>query len=207
MRFSPQHRTIAGLVLGLATIAASFAAPALKGNPERAIPLVTERCAGCHGQDGNSPIPNFPRLAGMNAQYLLKELQNFKSEQRSGDIMKAMAAALSDTEMTDLALYFSKQKPVSATVTRPELLALGKKIFEDGNDAAGVPSCSGCHEEDGSGSARFPRVAGQNPEYVLEELGRYLSIPNHRSKVMRTVAQRLSKQEAQAVAEYMASLQ
>jgi len=207
MRFSPQHRTIVGLALSLATLAAPFAAPALKGNPELAIPLVTERCAGCHGQDGNSPIPNFPRLAGMHPQYLLKELQNYKSEQRSGDIMRAMAAPLSESEMTNLALYFSVQKPVSAGATRPELLALGKKIYDDGNDAVGVPSCSGCHEEDGSGSARFPRVAGQNPEYVLEELGRYASIPNHRSKVMRTVAQRLSKQEAQAVAEYMASLQ
>ncbi len=207
MRFSPQHRTLAGLALSLATLVTPFAAPALKGDPNKAIPLVTERCAGCHGQDGNSPVANFPRLAGMHPQYLLKELQNYKSEQRSGDIMRAMAAPLTESEMINLALYFSGQKPVAATANRPELLALGKKIFIDGNDASGVPSCSGCHEEDGTGSARFPRVAGQNPAYVLEELERYTSIPNHRSKVMRTVAQRLSKQEAQAVAEYMASLQ
>ncbi len=208
MRISRQHCSRFGLALGLASFALAYAAPPLKGEAEKAIPIVTQHCANCHGLDGNSPIASFPRLAGMNPQYLLRELREYKSEHRVSELMQPMVAALSEQEMINLALYFAAQKPVPASVTRPELLVLGKRIYFEGNDETGVPSCAGCHEEDGLGTERFPRVAGQNPEYVLDELKRYASgKPRYRGKVMRTVAERLSPKEAQAVAEYMASMQ
>lgn len=202
-----QGRAIVGLALGLGAFAVAFAAPTLKGNPEKAIPIVTERCSGCHGLDGNSPIPNFPRLAGLLPEFLLKELKQYKAEHRDSDMMQPMAAELSEQEMINLALYFAAQKPAPGTVTKPELLELGKKIYQDGNDQTGVPSCAGCHEEDGAGSARYPRLAGQNPEYIVEELKRYANGKRrYGKKLMRTVAERLSEEETEAVAQYIASL-
>ena len=207
MQTTSQRRAIAGLALSLGTLAVAVAAPALKGDPEKAIPIVTERCSGCHGMDGNSPLPNFPRLAGLHPEFLLKELKEYKAEHRDSDVMKPMAADLDEQDMLNLAAYFAAQIPTPGTVTQPELLELGKKIYLEGNEQTGVPSCAGCHEEDGSGSVRFPRVAGQNPEYTVEELKRYANgSRRYGKKLMRTVAERLSEQEAQAVAQYIASL-
>jgi cytochrome c553 len=87
------------------------------------------------------------------------------------------------------------------------LLPLGKKVYLEGNSDTGVPSCDGCHEENGAGSARFPRIAGQNVEYTLEQFRLYTTGKRpFGKKVMRTVAERLTEKEARAVAEYMASL-
>jgi cytochrome c553 len=92
-------------------------------------------------------------------------------------------------------------------VTKPELLALGKRVYLEGNTDSGLPSCDGCHEENGEGSAKFPRLAGQHQTYILEEIARYKSDQRSNGvKVMKTVAHRMTDKEAEAVAEYLASL-
>jgi cytochrome c553 len=185
----------------------TIAAPALNGDPAKGEKIASETCAGCHGVDGNSEVTTFPRLAGQHAVFLLRELKDYKAEHRISEIMLPMASPLSDQDMIDVALYYAKQKPKHAEVTKPELLAKGKKIYLEGNSKSGVPSCDGCHEEDGTGSAKFPRVAGQHVDYTLEELKRYASGKrNYGTKVMRTVAERLTPEEAEAVAQYMASM-
>lgn len=189
-------------------LGAGYAINGLSGEVDTKVKaLVTETCVGCHGVDGNSPIPTVPKIAGQQKVYLLNELKFYKEEKRHSDVMTAMVASLNDDELAGLAAYYSAQTPSPGEVTKPNLLALGKRVYLEGNTKSGVPSCDGCHEENGEGSKKFPRVAGQHVPYVLEELGRYATNKrNSGSKVMRTVAERLTKEEAEAVAEYMASL-
>jgi cytochrome c553 len=189
------------------TITLAFASEKIRGDPSKALPIVTEACAACHGQDGNSPIPNFPKLAGQTPEYLLRELREFKLEHRQSEMMAPFIAKLSDEDMANLALYFAAQKPIPAEVTKPELITLGKKIYDEGNPDSGVPSCEGCHGENGAGSTRFPRIAGQSVEYTLEQIKLYSAQGRkHGMKLMRVVAERLTEQEAEALAQYLASL-
>ncbi len=169
--------------------------------------LVTQTCAGCHGPDGNSAMTNVPKLAGQHKTYLLSEMRNYREQKRHSDVMFAIITGLGEDEMSGLAAYYAAQTPSPGTVTQPELLPLGKRIYLEGNTDSGVPSCDGCHEENGEGSKKYPRVAGQHVSYLLEEIARYAGGKrNGGAKVMRTVASRLTKAEAEAVAEYMASL-
>ena len=144
--------------------------------------LIAESCAGCHGVDGNSVVDAFPKLAGQQKVYLLRDL-------------------------TAIAAYYADQTPTPGVVTRSELLPLGKRVYLEGNTKSGVPSCDGCHEENGEGSKKFPRVAGQHAAYALDQVAQYASGKRSNGvKVMRTIAERLTKEEAEAVAEYMTSL-
>jgi cytochrome c553 len=198
---------LVGLALLTGGTALAIAADTVKGDPAKAISIVEKVCVGCHGMDGNSPVPNFPKLAGHHADYLLHEMQEYKEHHRDNEMMSPLMQDLSSADMANLAVYFATQRSAPGAVTQPALLALGKKIYLEGNPDSGVPSCDGCHEENGAGSARFPRVAGQNPEYVLEQFRLYASGKRKfGKKVMRTVAERITEQEAKAVAEYIASM-
>jgi cytochrome c553 len=200
-------KSMAALALLAGGITIAIAAQAIKGDPAKAEPIVTNACAACHGQDGNSPVPNFPKLAGQSPNYLLHELKEFKQEHRQCEVMAPFIANLSDEDMANLALYFAAQKPAPGEVTKPELVEIGKRIYLEGNENSGVPSCDGCHEENGYGSARFPRIAGQNVEYTLEQIKLYAShVRKNGVKAMRIVAERLTDQEAEAVAQYLASM-
>lgn len=195
------------LLLALAGAAGSVAAPAGKGDPAKGAALMNERCAACHGADGNSAVPGFPKLAGQHVEYLLSEFKAYRDKQRQSEVMQPVVEALSEQDALDIAAFLAKQAPAPGQVTDPGLLALGKKVYLEGNSDTGVPSCDGCHETGGEGSARFPRVAGQNVEYTLEQFRLYATGKRpYGKKVMRTVAERLTEKEARAVAEYMASL-
>jgi cytochrome c553 len=203
----PSMKILGGTAILAAGMAVAIAGPKVVGNPAKAEPIVKESCAACHGDDGNSPMPNLPKLAGQHAGYLLYELKEFKLEHRLSDMMKPFVAPLTEEDMANLAVYFASKKPTPGVVTRPELVEKGKKIYLNGNPASGVPSCDGCHEETGEGSEKFPRIAAQNPEYTLEEFKRYADGRRpYGKKVMRTVAERLTPEEAEALAQYLASL-
>ncbi len=195
------------LALACSGMAAAVAGSTLEGDAAKGAALMAERCASCHGPDGNSPVPTFPKLAGQHADYLLHEMKEYTQYHRQSDMMEPVMKKLSEADMVNLAVFLAAQKPSPGTVTEPTLLTLGKKVYLEGNSDSGVPSCDGCHETDGAGSARFPRVAGQNVEYVLEQFSLYSTGKRKfGKKVMRTVAERLTEQETRAVAEYMASM-
>jgi len=171
------------------------------------VKLATEVCGGCHGADGNSIVPDFPKLAGQQKAYLLREMLDYKEGRRQSEIMAPFMGPLSSADMETLATYYAKQEPSDGVVGKPALLELGKRVYLEGNTKSGVPSCDGCHEENGEGSKKFPRLAGQHVAYTLEQLSQYASGKRSNGvKVMRTIAERLTPQEAEAVAEYMASL-
>lgn len=197
---------LSALLLGLCS--AALAAPPGKGDAAKGAKLAAEACASCHGKDGNSEITTFPKLAAQQEQYLLREMTDFKAGRRESEVMAPFLASLSDQDLADLAAFYAKQKPSGGNSGDPALLSVGKRLYLEGNSKSGVPSCDGCHEEDGTGSKKFPRVAGQHVDYTMEQMRLYAAGKRKNGvKVMLTVAERLTEQEARAVSEYMASME
>ncbi|MGD8672757.1 MAG: c-type cytochrome [Thiogranum sp.] len=166
-------------------------------------------CAGCHGPDGNSANPEWPKLAGQGAPYLVKQLHNFKDGDRKNATMAPMAMGLSDQDMENLAAYFSDQT-MSQGAAEKSLVELGEKIYRGGNAASGVAACIGCHGPTGAGNpaAKFPRLAGQHAKYVENQLHAFKSgeRDNDAGKMMRNIAARMTDKEIQAVASYVQGL-
>jgi len=177
--------------------------------PAQAPELAIAVCGTCHGVDGNSINPMFPRLAGQKAWYLEQQLKQFRAESR-GDpyavaYMWGMANQLSDPTINALAKYFSSQTPGPGVPHSAAVIARGRAIFERGIPSQGVPACAACHGPQALGSAQFPRLAGQHAEYILKQLQ---SFQNNMRKVaiMHGVAQTLHGSQMRAVADYLESL-
>jgi cytochrome c553 len=166
-------------------------------------------CGTCHGRDGNSVQPKFPRLAAQNSNYLVAQLKNFRAQTR-GDpdaigYMWGMAGPLSDETIDALAKYYSGQRVIAEKVADSAEVARGRDIYEHGVASEGVPACAACHGPDAHGLADFPRLAGQRAQYVLKQLGSFQS--NMRNvAVMHGVAQSLRVPEMRAVAAYVETL-
>jgi cytochrome c553 len=163
-------------------------------------------CGTCHGPQGNSTQPKFPRLAGQNANYLAAQLKAFRSQTR-GDpdaisYMWGMAAELDDDTIASLAPYYAAQKPEAGRGGDAAAIARGREIYDHGIAAEGVPACSSCHGPDAHGTQDFPRLAGQHAQYVLKQLASFQS--NMRKvAIMHGVAQNLRLPEMQAVAAFL----
>lgn len=198
---------VAGLT---AASPAALAASTAKGDPAKAQQIVSQVCAGCHGADGNSMIPANPSLAGQHAEYITKQLANFKSSERKNPIMMGMAATLSPDDMKNLGAYFGEKTSNAAGSVKDKSLALqGQKLYKGGNMATGVAACAGCHSPDGAGiPAQFPRLAGQSTDYVTAQLKAFRNgeRANDPGKMMRMVAAKMTDQEISAVAEYISGL-
>ncbi|HEX5418459.1 MAG TPA: c-type cytochrome [Gammaproteobacteria bacterium] len=167
-------------------------------------------CAACHGQTGNSVAPNWPNLAAQHPSYLVRELKAFKNGERQNPTMVGFASTLSEEDMRDLAAYFSSQTLIPKGAD-PKLVSQGQNIYRGGIPEKGVPACSGCHGPTGHGNylAAYPRIAGQNQQYMLDTLkafadGTRRSDPN---EMMRNIASRMSQDELQAVTSYIQGLQ
>jgi cytochrome c553 len=166
-------------------------------------------CGTCHGPQGNSTQPKFPRLAGQNAHYLAAQLKAFRAQTR-GDpdavgYMWGMAGQLDDTTVDALAGYYSGQKPVASSAGRDvAMVTRGREIYEHGIAPQGVPACSSCHGPDAHGLQEFPRLAGQHAQYVLKQLASFQSSMRDVA-IMHGVAQNLHLADMQAVAAYLES--
>ena len=168
--------------------------------------LAVSLCANCHGSDGISADPAIPKIAGMDAGYLRKQLKAFISGQRRNEQMSPVAATLSDDDVAALATHFGKQAGRPGQSAVPALVALGKQIYEDGISERSVPACASCHQSDGAGNVRFPRVAGQHQAYTLAQLVAFQSGRRATDRQMSSVIKPLKMPEMEALAEYMASL-
>ena len=196
----------AAMVLGNAE-----AAPPFKGDMEKGRQVASQVCLVCHGLDGNGTEPTnpeFPKIAGKQAAYLLKQLNDLKSGKRKSDIMSGIVAGLTPDDMANLAAYFAAQKNKPNQIRNPELIELGKKFYNEGNPDAGVPACYGCHLPDASGSDKYPHLAGQHAAYTYQQLKRFSSgeRENDKGLVMQSLAMRMSEAEMKAVSEYIMSL-
>ena len=198
----------------LAAVAAVAAEPPLKGDAGKAQGIVNQVCAACHAADGNSQIAGNPKLAGQIPEYLHKQLMNFKpaggkKAERSNPVMAGMVGNLSSEDMRNLAAYFAGQTAKPGAAKSKDLVALGQKIYRGGLAAKGVAACSSCHGPNGAGMpSQYPRVSGQHAEYVEAQLKAFRSgeRANDPNASMRTVADKLSDREIQAVADYVAGL-
>ena len=191
-------------------VAAGYAAEhAVKADPAQAQQIVTKVCAACHAADGNSASPVNPVLAGQHADYIAKQLANFKAGERKNPVMLGMASTLSPQDMGNLGAYFAEQKPKTRAAKNPELVKIGQQIYRGGIMAKGVAACTSCHGPNGAGiPAQFPRVANQFPEYTGAQLQAFRAgeRANDPNKMMRDIAAKLSDQEIKAVSEYIAGL-
>jgi len=192
-----------GLMLSLGLVAGVQAGDAEQGKKIAGV------CAACHGPDGNSAAPSYPKIAGLGEKYILKQLKEFKSGARDNAIMKGQVAALSDEQMADLAAYFAGSKR-TVGYAKADQVALGEKIYRAGNIATGVPACLACHGPNGAGmeAAGFPALGGQHADYIKSQLVSFQEDKrnNDASSVMRDIAGRMSNKEVAAVAAYIQGL-
>lgn len=191
---------------GLAATARA-AEPAAKA--DAAEQIVSKVCSACHGTDGNSAAPANPILAGQHAEYVAKQLANFKAGERKNPVMLGMSSALSPEDMKALGAYFQKQQPKPRTAKDPELVKQGQQIYRGGVMAKGIAACTSCHGPTGAGvPAQYPRLAGQYAEYTTAQLAAFRSgeRANDPNSMMRMIAARLSDAEIKAVSEYIAGL-
>jgi cytochrome c553 len=167
-------------------------------------------CAACHGVDGNSANPEWPKLAGQHQGYLIQQLVYFGDGERDNAIMKGMAANLSDEDRANLSAYYSGQK-VSYGTADPELVELGERIYRGGNSESGVAPCMGCHGPKGAGNpdANYPALRGQHAKYVENQLHGFAEgnrVNENSIKMMQIIASRMTNKEIRAVASYIQGL-
>lgn len=178
-------------------------------------------CAACHGSDGNSPSPAFPKIAGQHAKYTYKQLMDFKSGARVNAVMAGIVAGLSEQDMANLAAHYAQQRPAGGAAD-PELAAIGERLYRGGNSATGLASCAGCHGPAGKGNsfAGYPRLGGQHADYTRAQLqafraaGRDDFTDNKRANdgkgtdqgPMQMVAAKLSDREIEALSAYIQGL-
>ncbi|MBL8250361.1 MAG: cytochrome c4 [Candidatus Competibacter sp.] len=190
-------------LLGSATIALAAGDPAA-GKAKSAT------CAACHSADGNGTNPQYPKLAGQSADYLFKQLQDYKSGARANPIMLGMVAPLSPQDMEDLAAYFASQQ-VARAAADPKLAPQGEALFRGGNLSNGVAACAACHGAVGAGNpaAKFPALAAQHAEYLEVQLKAFRAMErsNDAGQMMRAIAAKMSDPEIKAVASYIQGLQ
>jgi cytochrome c553 len=195
------------IVATMALLAASSTILA-QGDPE-AGKQAAATCAACHGMDGNSTDPQYPKIAGVGEAYLAKQLREYKEGTRENAIMAGMVAALSDADIANLAAYFAAQ-PTSAGVADESLVAHGQALYRGGDLDRGIAACTGCHGPSGRGipGAAFPALAGQYQEYVSAQLMAFRAGERHNDpqQMMRNVAMKLSDGDIRAIASYVQGL-
>ncbi len=168
--------------------------------------IIEDKCQHCHGYRGEASNVMYPRLAAQHKEYLIKQLQNFKSGTRTGT-MNEMAADLSAESIEALAKYFSTQPAQKHKVRDSQLMAVGKYIFHKGNKYSGVPACASCHGKDGSGTLKLPRLAGQHKRYITSQLEDFhLRKRTNDNSIMHSIASKLTELEREAVALYASGL-
>ena len=170
----------------------------------------TAVCGACHGPDGNSMAPNFPKLAGQGDRYLLKQLHEIKDGKRQVLEMTGLLANLNDQDLADIAAYYSSQKG-SVGAADPALVAQGEALFRGGNLEKGMPACIGCHSPDGQGlaAAGFPHLGGLHASYIEKQLTDFREgdrTNDGDSMIMRGIAAKMSNKDIKALASYIQGL-
>jgi cytochrome c553 len=167
----------------------------------------TAACAACHGADGNSGIPANPKLAQQHPEYLVKQLQEFKSGKRANAIMSGFASTLSDADMKNIAYWVTAKPAKPGFAKDKELVSLGEKIYRGGISDRQVPACAGCHSPNGAGiPAQYPRLGGQHADYSAAQLTSFRDGVRKNSLQMNQVAAKMNDREIKAVSDYIAGL-
>jgi cbb3-type cytochrome c oxidase subunit III len=193
---------IASAVSGFAQEAAAAKPDLAKGQASFAAV-----CAACHGPDGNSLVPDYPKLAQQHPEYLIKQLTEFKAGKRQNAIMLGFSSTLSEDDMRNIAYWVTTNKASAGAAADADLIAQGQRIYVGGVLERNIPACAGCHGPTAAGiPAQYPRLHGQQVNYVLAQLNTFRSGERSNNVAMASVAAKLNDREIKAVAEYVASL-
>lgn len=183
----------------------------LQGNPS-AGQSKSVACVACHGPDGNTITPAWPKIAGLSQTYLLQQLLDFQKGEkgpRYDPTMYGIVQNMTMQDLADLSAYYSAQV-MTVGAADQSLVALGQSIYRGGNLATGVPACAACHGASGAGNylAMFPKLGGQNSGYIVDTLNRFKQgqRSNDPNNIMRDIAAKMTNEEIEAVASYVAGL-
>jgi cytochrome c553 len=167
----------------------------------------TAACAACHGADGNSGVPVNPKLSQQHPEYLVKQLQEFKSGKRANAIMSGFASTLSDDDMKNIAYWVASKPSKPGFAKDKELVLLGEKIYRGGIADRQVPACAGCHSPNGAGiPSQYPRLGGQHADYAVAQLTGFRDGTRKNNLQMTQVAAKMNDREIKAVSDYIAGL-
>lgn len=183
-------------------------------DPAKGQAIASGVCAACHAADGNSVVPVNPKLAGQHAEYLLKQMKNFKAAggkpaERVDPIMNGMIAAYDETQMRDMAAWFASQQQKNEKAKNRATIEAGQQLYRSGDTSKGLPACAACHGPAGAGMpAQYPRIQGQFAEYIEKQLKAFRdgSRANDPARMMSVVALKMTDAEIKAVADYVAGL-
>jgi cytochrome c553 len=178
----------------------------------------TAVCTACHGPNGNSVNPEWPRLAGQSAVYVAEQLNLFKTAVRANPVMMPMASGLSEKDINDVAVYFEAQTPQGLEAD-PSYWQAGETLYRRGDKARNIPACVACHGPAGRGNlaAGYPALRAQQSVYVMKQLNDYASgarysgaknpaAPSRNGAMMLTIAKRLTPEDIRNVASYVQGL-
>ena len=168
-------------------------------------------CTACHGPEGNSSSTMWPNIAGQNAPYLLDQLVAFKNGSRKDPLMTSQAMLLSDQDMADLAVYFESLPGAAQAVKDASTVDRGEALYRGGNSENGVAACLACHGPTGRGNpaAKYPALQGQHADYTAKQLNDYSAGTREtdgKTRMMRDIAGRLSKEDIEALSSYVQGL-
>ncbi|MES9906327.1 MAG: c-type cytochrome [Sedimenticola sp.] len=174
---------------------------------QRAQEIVEQKCHLCHGTDGEASNAIYPRLAAQNAEYITKQLADFKSGRRRGT-MNTMAADLTGDEMSALGAYFAAKPAKAHRVRNKELAGVGLYLFKQGNQYSGIAACKSCHGEGGKGTKSLPRLAGQHKRYLISQLDDFRNnVRTDDNGIMNAIAENLTELEVEALANYISGME
>ncbi len=197
------------------TLLAALAAPSIAADAPAATKpdlakgqaTATQVCAACHAADGTRGSPANPIIAGQHADYLAKQLTEFKAAKRQSPVMQGMAAPLSEADIKNVAAFYASKEVKPGFAKNKELVALGEKIYRGGIASKQVPACAGCHSPTGAGiPAQYPRLAGQHSDYTEAQLHAFRLGTRANSQQMQQIASKMNEREIKAVADYVAGL-
>lgn len=192
-----------------ALAAFSFSAHAQAAKPDlnKGATTYGQVCVACHAADGNSTIPANPKLAQQHPEYLVKQLEEFKSGKRNDAVMKGFASALSDEDMRNVSFWLASQKAKTGFAKEKDLVKLGERIYRGGLADRQIAACASCHGPTGAGiPAQYPRISGQHAEYTATQLRAFREGTRQNNTPMAQVAAHLSEREIKAVSDYIAGL-
>ena len=188
-------------------VAASESHSEAKPDLARGQEISAQVCGACHAADGSRGIPTNPILQGQHAEYLAKQLTEFKSGKRDNAIMKGMAGALSDADIKNVTAFYASKEAKPGAAKYKDLVVLGEKIYRGGIAERNIPACAGCHSPTGAGiPAQYPRLRGQHIDYTESQLKGFRDGVRKNSPVMTGVAAKLNDREIKAVADYISGL-
>ena len=168
-------------------------------------------CTACHGAEGNSANPMWPNIAGQHASYIKAQLHAFKAGKRQDPLMAPQAMMLSDEDVMNVAVYFQSLPAAAQAVADPATLRKAEALYRGGDPNAGVPACLACHGPTGRGNpaANYPAIQGQHATYTAKQLNAYADGTREtdgKTRMMRDIAARLSKEDIEAVSSYVQGL-